>query len=182
VGRPLAGVSQRIVDPSTEEECRIGDVGEIRLKGYVTPGYYRDPEATAKSFDDHGYFRTGDLGFVDGHGYLHFRGRLKEVVKTGGILVSPAEVEAALMNHPGVQLALVVGVPDPLRDEVLAAVIVPRAENAPSEAELVALCKDQLAAYKVPRRFSFATEEALPLTTTGKVQKNKLAEQFFTAR
>jgi fatty-acyl-CoA synthase len=85
------------------------------------------------------------------------------------------------MSHPGVQLALVVGVPDPHRDEVLAAVIVPRPGNPPSEAELVALCKDQLAAYKVPRRFTFSPECDLPLTTTGKVQKNKLAERFFAA-
>jgi fatty-acyl-CoA synthase len=181
VGQPLEGVSQRIVDPSTETECPPGEVGEIRVKGYVTPGYYKDPETTAKSFDDQGYFRTGDLGFVDADGYLYFRGRLKEVVKTGGILVSPAEVEAALMSHPGVQLALVVGVPDPHRDEVLAAVIVPRPGNLPSEAELVALCKDQLAAYKVPRRFTFSPECDLPLTTTGKVQKNKLAGRFFAA-
>ena len=83
------------------------------------------------------------------------------------------------MTHPGVHLALVVGVPDAVRDEILVAVIVPRAGSAPTEAELAQLCKDHLAAYKVPRRFKFAREADLPLTTTGKGQKNKVADKLF---
>ena len=181
VGRPLEGMSQRIVDPSTGVECSVGDVGEIRIKGCVTPGYYKDPDITAQSFDEQGYFRTGDLGYIDADGCLHFHGRLKEIVKTGGISVSPAEIEATLMTHPGVHLALVLGVPDAVRDEILVAVIVPKPGIAPSEAELAQLCRDHLAAYKVPRRFKFAREDDLPLTTTGKVQKNKVAGKFFAA-
>lgn len=181
VGRPLEGVSQRIVDPETGGECAAGEVGEIRVKGCVTPGYYKDHDITSRSFDEHGYFCTGDLGFVDSAGYLHFHGRLKEIVKTSGISVSPAEIEATLMTHPGVHLALVVGVPDAVRDEVLAAVVVLKTGTTIDEAELVQLCRDHLAAYKVPRRFRFALEGELPLTTTGKVQKNKVAERFFAA-
>jgi fatty-acyl-CoA synthase len=180
VGRPLAGVDQRIVDPETGRPLPPGEVGEIRVKGYVTIGYYKDPERTAESFDADGYFRTGDLGWVDADGSLHFRGRLKEMIKTGGINVAPVEVEEVLMTHPGVQLAFVTGIPDPTRDEVLAAVIVPKPGVALSEEALCAFCRNALAAYKVPRLIRFAVERELPLTTTGKVQKNRLAARFFS--
>ena len=179
VGRPLAGVDQRIVDPETGRRLPLGEVGEIRVKGYVTVGYYKDPERTAESFDEHGYFKTGDLGWVDADDSLHFRGRLKEMVKTGGINVAPVEVEEVLMTHPGVQLAFVTGVPDPARDEVLAAVIVRKPGATLSEEALCAFCREALAAYKVPRLIRFAVERELPLTTTGKVQKNRLAATFF---
>jgi len=180
VGRPLAGVDQRIVDPETERVLAAGQVGEIRVKGYVTIGYYKDPARTAESFDAHGYFRTGDLGWMDADGALHFRGRLKEMVKTGGINVAPIEVEEILMTHPGVQLAFVTGVPDPVRDEVLGAVIVPKPGAALSEESVCAFCREALAAYKVPRLIRFAAEHELPLTTTGKLQKNRLADTFFS--
>jgi fatty-acyl-CoA synthase len=181
VGRPLAGVDQRIVDPETGRPVAPGEVGEIRVKGYVTLGYYKDPERTAESFDEQGYFRTGDLGWADADGNLHFRGRIKEMVKTGGINVAPVEVEEVLMTHPGVQLAFVTGVPDAARDEVLAAVIVPKAGAALSAEALQAFCREALAVYKVPRLVRFVAERELPLTTTGKVQKNRLAATFFPA-
>src|SRR5215475_10213411 len=181
-GRPLAGVDQRIVDPETERVLAAGQVGEIRVKGYVTIGYYKDPARTAESFDAHGYFRTGDLGWMDADGALHFRGRLKEMVKTGGINVAPIEVEEILMTHPGVQLAFVTGVPDPVRDEVLGAVIVPKPGATLSEESVCAFCREALAAYKVPRLIRFAAEHELPLTTTGKLQKNRLADTFFSDR
>jgi fatty-acyl-CoA synthase len=179
VGRPLAGVDQRIVDPETGQVLPHGEVGEVRVKGYVTIGYYKDPARTAESFDEHGYFRTGDLGSVDADGSLHFRGRMKEMVKTGGINVAPIEVEEILMTHPGVQLAFVTGVPDSMRDEVLAAVVVPKPGVTLSESELTAFCRESLAAYKVPKLVRLAAEHELPLTTTGKVQKSRLAATFF---
>jgi fatty-acyl-CoA synthase len=182
VGRPLDGVDQRIVDPETGQVLPRGEVGEIRVKGYVTCGYYKDPVRTAESFDEHGYFRTGDLGVADADGSLHFRGRLKEMVKTGGINVAPVEVEELLMSHPRVHAAFVTGVPDPHRDEVLAAVIVPKPGVTLSEDEVRAFCRKSLAAYKVPRLVRFVAESELPLTTTGKLQKNRLAATFFAER
>ena len=180
-GRPVDGVSQRIVDPDTGRLLGPGEVGEIRVKGRVTPGYLDDPEQTAAAFDPDGYFRTGDLGCVDEAGNLQFRGRLKELVKTGGINVSPAEIEAVLMTHPAVEYALVAGVPDATRDEVLGAVIIPRAGCTPTEEELRSHCRRLLAQYKIPSLICLSTEDALPLTTTGKVQKNRLAQVFFGA-
>ena len=179
VGRPLAGVDQRIVDPQTGRVLPPGEVGEIRVKGYVTTGYLKDPVRTAESFDAQGYFKTGDLGCADADGYLQFRGRIKEMVKTGGINVAPVEVEEVLMSHPDVHAAFVTGVPDALRDEVLAAVIVRKPGATLSEEEVCAFCRKALAAYKVPRLVRFATEDELPLTTTGKLQKNRLAGTFF---
>ena len=182
VGRALPGVEQRIVDPQTGRVLAPGEVGEIRVKGYVTNGYYKDPQRTAEAFDERGYFKTGDLGSLDAEGHLYFRGRLKEMVKTGGINVAPIEVEEVLMAHPGVQAAFVTGVPDPVHDEVLAAVIIPKRDASISEKELCDFCRRALAAYKVPRLIRFATEEELPLTSTGKLQKNRLAATFFGAR
>lgn len=179
IGRPLPGVDQRIVDTVTGAVLPAGQVGEIRVKGYVMPGYYKDPQRTAEAFDAHGYFMTGDLGFADADGSLHFRGRIKEMVKTGGINVAPVEVEEILMTHPDVHLAFVTGVPDPERDEVLAAVVVPKPGISLSADQLGAFCRETLSAYKVPRLIRFVTEHELPLTTTGKLQKNRLANLFF---
>jgi len=180
VGRPLPGVDQRIVDPASGRILPAGEVGEVRVKGYVTIGYYKDPERTREAFDENGFFRTGDLGMLDAEGYLHFRGRIKEMVKTGGINVAPIEVEEVLLSHPAVQAAFVTGVPDAVHDELLAAVIVPKRGATLSERELTEHCRKSLATYKVPRLIRFAAEEELPLTTTGKVQKNRLASTFFT--
>ena len=159
-----------------------GKVGEIRVKGCVTPGNYKDPERTAQAFDEHGYFMTGDLGCVDPDGALHFRGRIKKMVKTGGINVAPVEVEEILMTHPGLHLAFVTGMADAERDEVLAAVIVPKPGTTLSAEQIDAFCRESLAAYKVPRRIRFVGESELPLTTTGKLQKNRLAGMLFGDR
>jgi fatty-acyl-CoA synthase len=178
VGRILPNRQQKIVSP----EGRVlppGEVGELMLKGYMTPGYYKDPVATAASFDEEGYFRTGDLAYLDAEGYLYFRGRLKELVKTGGINVAPAEVEEAIMTMPGVRLAQVVGVPDATRDELLAAVIVLKPGATLTIEAVTARCRETLAAYKLPRLVRFVEERELPLTTTGKIQKNRIAATFF---
>ena len=178
-GKPLPGVLNKIVNPDTGEELAPGQVGEIRLKGHVTPGYYKDPEQTARCFDSEGFFKTGDLGMLDESGRLYFSGRLKEMVKTGGINVSPAEIESVLLLHPDVHLAVVVGLPHPVRDEVLAAIVVPKTGRSLTEQDMLAYCKKELAAYKVPQFVRVAAEADLPLTTTGKVQKNKIAGVFF---
>jgi fatty-acyl-CoA synthase len=179
VGCPLPGVDLRIVDPETGDVLPQGEVGEIRVKGYVTVGYYKDPDKNQAAFDACGYFVTGDLGFLDAEGRLYFRGRIKEMIKTGGINVAPVEVEETLMAHPAVKLACVTGVPDSQRDEVVAALIVCRPGQRVEQGDLLAFCRRQLAAYKIPRLMKFVSEAELPLTVTGKLQKNRLAE-FFT--
>ena len=180
VGRALAGVEVRIIDADTGSEQPVGITGEIVLRGNVTPGYWHDPERTAEAFTADGWFRTGDLGLVDEARYLHFRGRLKEMVKTGGINVAPVEVEEVLSLHPAIELAFVTGIPDLRLDEALAAIIVLRRGQRTDEAALRDHCRAVLASYKTPRHFRFVDAAELPLTTTGKLQRNRLPEMFRT--
>jgi len=176
VGRPLPGMEIRIVDRDTRRPLPPGEVGEILIRGHLTPGYYKDPERNAAAFDAEGFFLTGDLGVVDGDGRLSFRGRIKEMVKTGGINVAPLEVEEVLLGHESVEQAYVVGLPDPRREEILAAAIVLKDGRVASEDALRAHCKRALAAFKVPVHFRVMARADLPVTATGKVQKFRLQE------
>ena len=178
VGRPLPGFELAIEDPKSRRPLPAGEVGEIKVRGYVTCGYYRAEDKNREAFDDGGWFLTGDLGFLDESGRLHFRGRLKEMIKTGGINVAPVEVEEVLMSHPAVEEAYVVGLPDAERDEIVAAVVVPRNPSGVDEGALRTHCARALAAYKRPRRYRLAAAEALPLTTTGKVRKLGIKDLF----
>lgn len=175
VGQPLTGVTVRICGIATGAPVAAGEVGEIRVKGPLFSAYYKDPEKTRQAYDADGYFHTGDLGSVDEQGRLYYRGRLKEMVKSGGINIAPIEVEETLMRHPAVRSAYVIGVPDPSLDEILVAFVIPEAGATVTADELKQFCKKELAAYKVPARFRFTTDAELPLTTTGKLQKMKLA-------
>jgi fatty-acyl-CoA synthase len=182
VGYPLPGMEIRVVDRETRRPLPDGEVGEILVRGRLTPGYYRDPERNAASFDAEGFLLTGDLGFVGEDGRLRFRGRIKEMVKTGGINVAPLEVEEVLLGHPAVEQAYVVGIPDPRKEEILVAVVVLKPGHAAEPEALRALCQDALAAYKVPREIHVMKREDLPVTSTGKVQKFRLAEKLAAAR
>jgi fatty-acyl-CoA synthase len=178
VGRPLPGMELRIVDPETRRPLAAGAVGEVLIRGYMTPGYYKDAEKNAAAFDADGWFLSGDLGFIDADGRLRFRGRIKEMVKTGGINVAPLEVEDVLSAHPAVEQVYVIGLPDPRRDEVLAAVVVLREGHDVAAETLRAYCKELLAGFKVPQRFHLMKRSDLPLTATGKVQKYRLREML----
>ena len=174
VGQPLPDVTARICHHETGQVLPAGEVGEIRIKGPLFTAYYKEPEKTRACYDENGFFHTGDLGRLDAAGRLYYRGRLKEMVKSGGINIAPIEVEEALMRHPEVRTAYVIGVPHAELDEVLAAIVIPKDGKQPSAEALTQFCKQELAAYKVPAQFRFATDAELPLTTTGKVQKMQL--------
>ncbi|HXU88169.1 MAG TPA: AMP-binding protein [Methylomirabilota bacterium] len=177
-GRPLPGMTIRVVDPATGRTLPPGEVGEFRVKGHVTAGYYDDPDQTRAAFDHDGYFLTGDLGLIGDDGRVRFRGRLKEMIKTAGMNVAPLEVEAVLLTHPAVKQAYVVGVPDRARGELVVAAIELR-DGVPATAEaLTAFCRERLAGYKVPARFVFRTADEFPRTPTGKVQKPRLREEL----
>ena len=177
-GLPLPGMDIRVVDPASGRTLPRGEVGEFRVKGYVTPGYYKDPELNRTAFDADGYFVTGDLGCLGDDGRLRFRGRLKEMIKTGGINVAPLEVEGVLLTHPAVKQAYVVGVPDRDTGELVVAAIELR-EGASATAEaLAAFCRERLASFKVPTRLVFRKADEFPRTPTGKVQKPQLREEL----
>jgi len=182
VGTPLPGMEIRIVDRRTRRPLPPGEVGEILVRGHLTPGYYKDAERNAAAFDADGFLVTGDLGLIGDDGYLRFRGRIKEMVKSGGINVAPLEVEEVLLGHPAVEQAYAVGLPDPRREEILAAVIVLREGHAAEPETLRTFCKRELAAYKVPQQFCLLRRDELPVTDTGKVQKVRLVEMLAAKR
>ena len=159
VGRPLAGVDQRIVDPETGRVLPRGEVGEIRVKGYVTIGYYKDAARTAESFDEHGYFRTGDLGFARRRRLAcTSAGGIKEMVKTGGINVAPVEVEEVLMSHPGVHAGVRHRRAGPAARRGARRGDRPAAGRDAVGGGRSALLPEALAAYKVPRLVRFVAE------------------------
>jgi fatty-acyl-CoA synthase len=167
-----------IADPQTHAPLPAGATGEIKLRGFVMPGYFRDPQKTSESMDGEGFFLTGDLGMLDEAGYLHFRGRLKEIVKSGGINISPAEVEEILRSHDDVEQAFAFGVPDDVRDEVLAAGLVLKKNSSLSVDQLKAFCRERMATYKIPNSLFFLAGEQVPLTATGKPDKASLQRRF----
>jgi acyl-CoA synthetase (AMP-forming)/AMP-acid ligase II len=182
-GRAMPGVELRVVDPQSGSDLAVGEEGELLVRGApLMQHYYK--MTRDQCFDADGFFHTGDLARLDAEGRLHFLGRLKDVIKTAGVNVAAAEVEAVLQQHPAVKVAHVVGVPHPTRGENVAAVIILRASgsesNEPSTihqapaAALTTFCKERLASYKVPRRFTFMSESELPVLGSGKVDKQAL--------
>lgn len=166
VGRPLLGTELRIVDPSGTP-LAAGEVGEIAVRGpTVMSGYAGDPEASARALRD-GWLYTGDIGYLDEAGYLYTLAKRTDLIVSGGENIYPSEVEAALLEHPQVADACVVGLPHPEWGELVAALVVARGPLAP--AALQAFVRERLAGYKVPRQLGFT--EALPLLTNGKVDR-----------
>jgi malonyl-CoA/methylmalonyl-CoA synthetase len=162
VGYPLPGV-----------EVRLGEQDEIQLQGgQVFSGYWNNPAATREIFTD-GWMRTGDVGEMGGDGSLAIRGRLKELIISGGLNVYPREVELVLEEHPAVGEAAVVGLPSERWGEEVAAFVVAR-ERVTAE-ELIGYARERLAIYKCPRQVRFL--EALPRNAMGKVQRSELRAQ-----
>jgi fatty-acyl-CoA synthase len=175
-GFPLPGVDVRIVDPDTGMPCPTGTLGEIQVRSYsLMKGYWKMPAETAAALLPDGYLRTGDAGYLRQDGYLRFTGRYKDMLKVGGENVAPAEVEALLLEMPGVQDASVVAYPDERLNEVAAAfLIVARDAVAPDAAAVHRHCYGRVASFKIPRHV-FVVDE-FPMTPSGKVQKVKLRE------
>ena len=177
-GPPLRGVEIKILDLETGKPLPQGQVGEIAIHGRVTPGYLKDAAATEQSHNDDGFFLTGDLGLLDDTGWLHFQGRRKELIKSGGINIAPAEIEAVLREHPAVDSAFITGLPDERLDESIGAVIITRPGYELSAKNLKLHCRQVLAAYKVPHQYVFVEANQLPVTSTEKLQRNRLYELF----
>ena len=174
VGWPFDGVEVRIAGLESDAPLGQGLSGEIQLRGpNVFRGYWRDPDATRAAFTPDGWFKTGDLGFVDGDGYHFIVGRAKELIISGGFNVHPREFEEVLEDHPHVAEAAVVGLPDEDLGEKVVAAIVPR-DPAPTAEALIAFCRSRIAGFKKPREIHFV--DALPRNALGKVQKHVLRQ------
>lgn len=184
-GRAAKGIELRVVTPPgaaafADVPADDRSVGEVVVRGAtVTPGYWREPEATRQAFLG-GWFHTGDLGTIDRHGFLDLCDRIKDVVLTGGETVYSIEVERALLEHSAVREAAVYGVPDDAWGEcVRAAVVLDDARRVGAE-ELIAHCRARIAAYKTPRGIDLLP--ALPRTGSGKIDKRALREPHWAGR
>jgi fatty-acyl-CoA synthase len=170
-GPPLPGNTVVIRDPMSRTPLPTGQTGQITVRGQVTSGYLGDAEQTRAAFSDDGEFSTGDLGYLDDDGNLHFVGRASEMIRTGGINIAPAEVEEFLRLHPSVAEVAVVGVAHETKGEVAVAyVTVAEGPDPITEADLEGYCRDRIASYKIPARF-LVTECGLPRTDTGKLSR-----------
>jgi acyl-CoA synthetase (AMP-forming)/AMP-acid ligase II len=151
-----------------------GERGEVVIQGpNVVSGYENNPEANAKSFT-HGWFRTGDQGFLDEDGYLRLTGRLKELINRGGEKIGPREIDEVLLSHPAVAEAVCFGVPHPAWGEEVAAAVV--LKDPATETEILLFCKERLAEFKRPKKI-YITKE-IPRTATGKIQRGVVAKAF----
>ena len=172
VGRPRPGFEIRLVDGDREVEP--GQPGEVLLRGgSVMLGYLDDPEETAKVLSPDGWLRTGDLGTIDETGRLRIVGRVKDMFIVGGFNAYPAEIENALLRHPAVQQAAVIGIPDERLGEVGMAFVV--VSGLTTSEDIIAWSREEMANYKVPRVVEIV--DALPLNATGKVMKETLRQQ-----
>lgn len=179
IGLPLPGQAMKIVDDQ-DRELSDRAVGEIVVKGEnVMAGYFKNPEATAEALRS-GWLHTGDLGYRDEEGYFFIVGRKKEMIIRGGENIYPKEIEEILYRHPQVAEAAVVGLPDPLWGEEVAAFIIPKPQETPDGDEIMAFCRRQLANFKCPRRVILVSE--LPKTATGKIQKGVLRENYLKGK
>lgn len=177
VGFPLPGVELKITDPDSGAALETGHVGQIEVRGpNVFKGYWQMPEKTADELRTNGFFITGDLGKVDGDGYLHIVGRNKDLIISGGYNIYPKEIELILDEHPQVLESAVIGVPHADFGETVLGVIVPKDGQTPDLEAAMETMKTALARFKHPRKLLLIDE--LPRNTMGKVQKNILREQF----
>jgi acyl-CoA synthetase (AMP-forming)/AMP-acid ligase II len=174
-GRAMAGVEMKCVN-AEGNTVPAGSEGEIWCRGYnVMQGYLDDPAETARTITADGWLRTGDVGVMDGDGYVRITDRIKDMFIVGGFNCYPAEIENSLHSMPGVARAAVIGVPDERMGEVACAWIVPAPGAELDEQAVIAWSRENMANYKVPRRVRFVSE--LPMNAGGKVLKNELRQR-----
>jgi long-chain acyl-CoA synthetase len=176
VGKPMPPMEVKVVDPDTDDPQPPDTVGEllVRLPGKRRE-YYQDDAASAATWTDDGWLRTGDLAYLDADGFVYISGRIKDMIIRGGNNIYATDVEAVILEHPHVQEAAVIGVPHDVLGEDVGAFVVCKPGAALTDEELLAFCAEHLADYKRPRHLWFVAE--LPRNATGKVMKHKLREQ-----
>jgi len=173
IGLPMPSTEVSIRDPEGRE-LTLGEAGELCIKGpQVMAGYWQKAEETAKVMTEDGYLRTGDIARIDERGYLAIVDRQKDMIIVSGFNVYPNEVEDVVMTHPGVQEVAAVGAPDSRSGEAVTIVVV-RKDQALTEGELIAYCRERLTGYKIPRRVEF--RDTLPHTAVGKILRRELRE------
>jgi malonyl-CoA/methylmalonyl-CoA synthetase len=177
VGLPLDGVTLRVVG-NAGEPLAPHEVGQIQFTGpNVFKGYWQNPEKTADDFTEDGFFKSGDLGYMDEDGYVCISGRDKDLIITGGYNVYPKEIELCIDEMAGVAESAVIGLPhEDFGEQVTAVIVAGDGETPPEEEEVIDALKQRLAGYKVPKRVFYL--DSLPRNAMGKVQKNVLRERY----
>ncbi len=175
VGQPLPPMEIRIVEPGGDRVLPVGEHGEVQVRNKGRQReYYKDEDATARTWTTDGWLRTGDVGYMDEDGFLFLSGRMKEVIIRGGNNIYATDVEAVLYEHPSVLEAAAVGIPHDVLGEDVGAFVVAKPGRSIDTAELREFCVERLADYKVPRQI--VVLDALPRNATGKVLKHQLKE------
>jgi long-chain acyl-CoA synthetase len=175
IGIPFPDTLAKVIDPETGEELPQGEIGELAVYGpQVMKGYWNRPDETAKVLQD-GWLRTGDMARMDEDGYFFIMDRMKDIIIAGGFNIFPREIEEVLFEHPAIEEATALGVPDKYRGETVKAYIVLKQGETLDAKELEKWCRERLAAYKVPHLYEF--RDSLPETIAGKVLRRKLVEE-----
>jgi fatty-acyl-CoA synthase len=173
IGRPFLNFEVKIANPDLSDAA-TGVEGEILVRGpSVMDGYFKRPDATRDAFHD-GWLRTGDAGALDEGGFVYFRDRIKDMVKTGGLNVYSQEVERALQRHPKIREVGIIGLPSERWGEEVTAVIVLHEGHEATADELIAFAKESLAGYKAPKKVIFVPYNAMPINYSGKIMKREL--------
>lgn len=176
-GRPQTGIEIRIVDEN-ENELHPGQMGEICIRGEtVMQGYWERPEETEKTLK-RGWLHTGDIGFLDKHGYLYVMDRLKDMYISGGMNVYPREIEEIILTQPAIKACAVIGVPDEKWGEVGKAICVLKKGEKATEEQIIEYCRSRMAGYKLPKSVEFL--DSLPMSAYGKILKKEIGAKFWS--
>jgi acyl-CoA synthetase (AMP-forming)/AMP-acid ligase II len=175
IGKTVTGFDIKVVDEN-RQPVPVGEVGELALRGAPKAlGYYKAEQLTKSSFDENGWYYSGDLGTMDKDGYVRIAGRIKDMIIRGGQNIYPAEIENVLIKHPKIKQASVIGIPDAIAGEKVLAYIIPEGDFELSQVEVLNYCRENMAAYRVPGNVFFVDE--FPLNASGKVLKRVLREE-----
>jgi fatty-acyl-CoA synthase len=179
-GKPVPGAEVKIVG-GDGQPVPTGEVGEIVVRSPSNMlGYWKQPEATARTQTADGWVYTGDAGYLDADGYVYIHDRVKDMIISGGENVYPAEVESAIYGHPDVADVAVIGVPDPTWGEAVKAVCVPRPGHQVDPASVIAWARERIAGFKVPKSVDVIAE--LPRNPTGKILRRSLRAPYWEGR
>jgi long-chain acyl-CoA synthetase len=176
IGQPVPATDIRFVDIETMQPAKLGERGELQVKGpQVMLGYYGNADATRDAFMD-GWLRTGDVGYIDGDGYVFLVDRIKDLIISSGFNIYPRTIEEALIANPAVDEANVIGVPDDYRGEAAVAFVKLKADQTVTESELKKFIGERLNKLEMPREIIF--KDQLPKTLIGKLSKKELREEY----
>jgi fatty-acyl-CoA synthase len=177
IGRPVPGMEFKIADDVGNEKP-IGEEGEIWIRGpHTIIGYYDDPDQTKENFSEDGFWKSGDIGYMDHEGFYYLVDRKKDMIVSGGFNVYATEVENCINSHPAVEQSAVVGIPDEYWGEAVHAEVILKKGAKISEEKLINYCKDYISRYKAPKSIKFVDE--LPLSPVGKVLRREVRKKYW---